>query len=168
MLAMSITGEVRRPGVVSAACAMLALGGLLYAGEIYLAEQRFLQTSSLGGAAGAVATGFHWLVEVAGMFAGVGVAVLAVPAFLGLNWSRAVIWVFGLPMLIWYGLAAFLSLFDTATRGPAYATVWPSWLDTLDTVLTAAAAVLLIGALVGQTVPAADAYFRRDFREKAL
>jgi hypothetical protein len=153
---VSVTGQVRRPGTVTAACVMLVLGGLLYAGEIYRAAQHFFRTTAIGGAVGGVAIGFHWLVEISGIFAGFAVALLAGPAFAGLAWARAVSWVFGLPMLIWYGVATFFnSLID-------------DWVSPLDTALTAAAGVLLILALVCQTVPRSDAYFRRPRRDKAF
>jgi hypothetical protein len=82
-------------------------------------------------------------------------------------------WVFGLPMLIWYGVSTLMSAAGRLVNGPdeadpAWKRIWPSWLDTLDVVLTVAAAALLIGALIGQTVPASDAYFKRRFREKVL
>jgi hypothetical protein len=170
---MSVTGEARRPAVVTAAATMLAVGGVLFAGETYLAEERFFKASDIYGAVGELANLFHRLVEILGIFAGLAVALLAAPAFLGLSWARAVSWIFALPMLIWYGLTASLSALGRMVNGPEnvdpqFRTVWPSWLDTLDTVLTATAAVVLIGALVGQTIPAADAYFRRRYREKVL
>ena len=165
---MSVTGEARRPAVVTAAATMLAVGGMLFAGETYLAEERFFKASDIYGAVGELANMFHRLVEILGIFAGLAVALLAAPAFLGLSWARAASWIFGLPMLIWYGLTASLSAFGRMVNGPDFTAVWPPWLDTLDTVLTATAAVLLVGALVGQTIPAADAYFRRRYREKVL
>jgi hypothetical protein len=146
---------------------MLAAGGLLYAGETYLAAERFSREQEFFGAVGALIGASHWLLEILRIFAGFAVAVLAVPAFLGLNWARAVSWVFGLPMLIWYGVAAFFGGLGTLMGGSdGGGRVWPPWLDTLDTALTVAAAALLIGALVGQTVPAADDYFRRRLGEK--
>ena len=139
---------------------MLASGGLLFAAETYLAETRFFRDPGDWGAVGALWETFHWLIEVLGIFAGLAVAVLAVPAFLGLNWARAVIWVFGLPMLIWYAVTAFLAGLGRLMGGGGSGT------GGLDTALTTTAAVLLIGALIGQTVPASDAYFRRALREK--
>lgn len=168
---MSVTGEVHRPRIVSAACGMLAAGGLLFAGETYLAGVRYFKVADFWGAAGVLIDVFHRLAEILGIFGGLAVAVLAAPAFLGLSWARAVSWMFGLPMLIWYAVTGSASavgrmLNGPAATDPAWQQVWPSWLDTLDVALTVAAAVLLIGALVGQTVPRADAYFRRGLREK--
>jgi hypothetical protein len=153
---MSVTGEVHRPRIVSAACGMLAAGGLLFAGETYLAGVRYFKVADFWGAAGVLIDVFHRLAEILGIFGGLAVAVLAAPAFLG---------------LIWYAVTGSASavgrmLNGPAATDPAWQQVWPSWLDTLDVALTVAAAVLLIGALVGQTVPRADAYFRRGLREK--
>jgi hypothetical protein len=184
---MVVTGEIgrRRPGVVTAAGAMLATGGALFALESYLAQQKYFtdgetyvkaaadgvikNDTAWAGVGGAI----HLFMQVIGVFAGLALVVLAVPALRGWGWARAVSWIFGLAILFWYGFLASVGALGFVLSGDApprtdppeltrrFDEAWPPWLTTLDTVLMVAVAVLLIGALVGQTVPAADAYFRR-------
>jgi uncharacterized membrane protein YgdD (TMEM256/DUF423 family) len=181
-----LTGRVprrRRPPIVAAACGMLAAGGALFAGEVYLSSEGYFTEVRAWAQAGLddwfaeYSVSIHWMMEVVGMFVGLALFVLAVVAFSGRGWARAVSWLFGLPILLWYGLqVSFFALSLTfASTGPPPSSAspeyfrrleaaWPSWLDTLDTVLKVAVAVLLMAALVGQTLPAADAYFRKRDR----
>lgn len=185
MRRMSVTGEVRRPAIVGAAAAMLAAAGALFAGEAYLSQEKYftdMGTYEQAAADGiikndtawaAVGVVIHWGMQIVGVFFGLALVALAVPAFLGRSWARAVGWIFGLPVLLWYGFLASVGALGMAFAGDGpestdppelarrFAEAWPPWLETLDTVLMVAVAALLIGALVGQTVPAADAYFRR-------
>jgi hypothetical protein len=175
-----------RPPAVVAASAMLATGGALFALEMYLAGRKYFTevdtydqavadhaTPNLhDNAIVAVPMLGHRLLQVVGVFAGVALVALAIPAFFGWNWARAVSWILGLPALLWYGLVASVAALGLALGGGGASQVddelsrrldaaWPPWLDSLDTVLMVTVSVLLIGALVCQTVPAADRYFRR-------
>ncbi|MEU8814727.1 hypothetical protein [Actinoplanes sp. NPDC048796] len=186
---MDTTGRVRRPGIVGLACGMLAAGGVLFAAEVklsgdkYFTDMRTYEQAAHDGviendtAWAAAGVTIHWTMTVVGVFVGLALAVLAVLAFFGLSWARVVSWVFGLPILLWYGVLALLNfpvvsvVGDVAEPDPARAELarrleeaWPSWLGTLDVVLMVSVSVLLIAALVCQTVPAADAYFRRNAR----
>jgi hypothetical protein len=164
---------------------MLAAGGALFASEMYLSQEKYF--SDMGTYARAANdhivdndTAFaafgvviHLGMEIVGIFVGLALLVLAVVAFLGKSWARAVSWLFGLPVLLWYGLLASLDALSLvfAGGGPQdtappeltrrFNEAWPPWLNTLDTVLIVAVAVLLMAALVCQTVPIADAYFKK-------
>jgi hypothetical protein len=181
-----VTGA--RPAVVTAACGMLAAGGALFAGEVLLSGDKYFTNMSTYEQAAhdkiidnetafaGVGVVIHGAMTAIGVLVGAALVVLAVVAFSGHGWARAVSWIFGLPVLLWYGLLAALSALSLVFSGdggggnqPAelirrYDEAWPPWLDTLDVVLMVLVAVLLIGALVGQTIPAADAYFRRRSR----
>ncbi|XVV10252.1 hypothetical protein ACQP2X_36180 [Actinoplanes sp. CA-131856] len=172
--------KMPRPKIVVAACGMLAAGGVLFAGEVmlsadkYFTDMRTYERAVRDGivendtAFAAVGVTIHLAMAAVGVLAGVALVVLALAAFGGRDWARAVAWFFGLPVLIWYGILAVLyfmaGLFgggEARTElGPRFDEAWPPWLDALDAGLMVAVSVLLVGALVGQTVPAADAYYR--------
>lgn len=179
-----LDGIRRRPPAVIAAAGLLGAAGALFAGEVLLSGDKYftdMRTFERAAADRIVPndTGFaafgvliHWTMTTVGAFTGFVLVVLAVFTFFGRSWARAVTWLFGLPILLWYGGLAALNFLagalagDTPNPDPAelirrYAEAWPPWLDTLDTGLMAAVTVLLLGALVTQTVPAADAYFRK-------
>jgi len=184
------TGRVprrRRPLIVSAACGMLAAGGALFAGETYLSQEEYFAEVRAWAQTGRddwfaeYSVSIHWVMEVVGMFVGLALFVLAGVALSGRSWARAVSWLFGLPILLWYGAQVSFSALSLtfASTGPQQSNAspeyvrqleaaWPSWLDTLDTVLAVAVVVLLMAALVGQTTPTADAYFKkRDRAQRA-
>jgi predicted DNA repair protein MutK len=180
-----VAGFRRRPPVVIAAAGLLGAAGALFAGEVllsgdkYFTEMRTFEQAAADRivpndtAFAAFGVLIHWIMTVVGVFTGAVLVVLAVFIFFGRSWARVVTWLFGRPILLWYGVLAALTFLagavagDTPNPDPAelirrYTEAWPPWLDTLDTTLMAAVTVLLIGALVSQTVPAADAYFRTD------
>jgi hypothetical protein len=164
---------------------MLAAGGALFAGEVLLsADKYFTDMSTYEQAArdkiiendsgfAAVGVGIHLAMTAVGVFVGAALVVLALVAFSGQGWARAVSWIFGLPVLLWYGILGAISFVGSALVGDTpddlasdeltrrFDAAWPPWLDALDAALMAVVAALLIGALVCQTVPAADAYFRK-------
>ncbi|WP_146246820.1 hypothetical protein [Actinoplanes xinjiangensis] len=90
-------------------------------------------------------------------------------------------------MLIWYGVLATVHLALPSLLGPGpveptppdlvdptsleltqrYEQGWPGWLDMLDIVLMVSVPLVLLTALVSQTVPTADAYFRLRRRRTA-
>jgi vacuolar-type H+-ATPase subunit I/STV1 len=167
------------------ACSMLAAGGALFAGEVRLSGDKYFTDMSTYDQAisdgivkndtafAAIGVTIHWAMTVVGVFVGAALVVLALLAFFGQSWARAVSWIFGLPVLLWYGGLASLYILghvltgDVQAAGPAeldrrFDAAWPSWLNTFDVLLMAAVAVLLIAALVCQTVPAADRYFRKQ------
>jgi hypothetical protein len=173
-----------RPSIVTAASCMLGVGGALFAGEVslsadsYFTGMRTYEQAVHDGIVGndtafaAVGVAIHVVPAVIGIFAGAALVVLALFTAFGQGWARAISWVFGLPILLWYGVLAVLRYVAGAISGsvedpdPAelarrYEQAWPEWRNTLDAGLMVAVAALLITALVCQTVPAADAYFRR-------
>jgi uncharacterized membrane protein YgdD (TMEM256/DUF423 family) len=176
--------ERRRPAVVTVASGLLAAGGAMFAGEVLLSVNKYFtdmkvyeQAASDGivsndSGFAAIGVGVHLVMATVGIFTGIALVVLAVFTFAGQNWARAVGWIFGIPVLLWYGgLAALTFLANLLSAGdvdptPAelarrYDQAWPPWLDTLDVVLMVLVSAALVTALVGQTVPTADTYFRR-------
>jgi hypothetical protein len=163
---------------------MLMTGGALFAGEMWLSQEKYftdmrtyeratadhiVENDTAFAAFGVV---IHWGMEIVGVFVGLALVVLAMVAYFGRGWARAVSWLFGLPILLWYGLQASLGALSVVFAGGGphgtdppelarrFDQAWPPWLNTLDTVLMVAVAVLLMAALVFQTVPAADRFFR--------
>lgn len=175
---------ISRPTLVIFAAAMLATGGALFAGEVLLSTDRYFTGMRVyeqaaaddvienEGAFGAVGVVLHVYPAALGVIIGCGLVFLAFFTAIGHNWARAVSWIMGVPVLFWYGALAilylalwFLSDPVTANSMPPeltrrYEQAWPGWLDTLDNALMISVPLVLLTALVCQTVPAADTYFR--------
>jgi hypothetical protein len=182
-MSVSVTPR-RRPAVVIAAAGMTAAGGALFAAEVLLSGDKYftdMRTYERAAADkvvdndtafAAVGVVIHGAMTAVGVLAGIALVVLAVLTFFGQSWARAVSWILGLPVLLWYGGLAALNFLASALAGDVrntdptelirrYDEAWPPWLNTLDGGLMAAVAALLIAALVCQTIPAADVYFRK-------
>ena len=180
------TPHHRRPGPTIAAGVLLASGGALFAAEVLLSGDRYFTDMTTyeqairdgivenDTAFAAVGAALHLTMTVIGVFVGAALVVLALFTAFGQGWARAVSWLFGLPVLIWYGILAVLYFLAGALGGsvadtepdPAELTrrleeAWPPWRNTLDVVLMVLVAVLLVAALVLQTAPGAGARFRR-------
>ncbi|XVU23047.1 hypothetical protein ACQPZJ_38155 [Actinoplanes sp. CA-054009] len=176
--------KMSRPGIVVAAGGMLAAGGVLFVGEVLLSAGEYFTGMSTYERAvrdgivendmafAGVGVTIHLAMAAVGVLVGIALVVLAFASFAGLAWARAVSWVFGLPVLIWYGGLAVVAFVAAALTGEVanpdpveltrrFDAAWPGWLGTLDAGLMAAVSVLLTAAIVCQTVPVADAYFRR-------
>ncbi len=175
---------VRRPPVVIVAAGMLALGSALLMGEVLLSMDKYFtgmhvyeQAASDGliehhGGFAAIGATVHLLPGLLGAVIGFGLMVLAPFNGFGHNWARAVSWILGTPVLLWYGALAIVNVLLSAVPEPSGADVvppeltrrfeqeWPGWLDSLDTGLVVLVPLALLCALVCQTVPTADAYFR--------
>jgi uncharacterized membrane protein YgdD (TMEM256/DUF423 family) len=188
--ALTATRQQKRPTIVTAAGAMLATGGALFAGEVllsagkYFTDETTYETAAADGivkntgAYAAFGGSLHVVMTILGVFAGVALVLLAAFAAFGHNWARAVSWIFGAPILLWYGalasihaLGLLLSSSGTGNTDPPelarrFDEAWPPWLNILDVVLMILVAVLLLAALVCQTVPAADAYFRKERQDR--
>lgn len=149
---MHVTTRARRPAIVTLACAMLSAGGALFAAEVKLSGDKYftgLRTYEQAIRDGviendtawaAVGVTIHWAMTVVGVFAGAALVVLAALAFSGRSWARAVSWVFGLPVLLWYGIVAILNFPVLSVSGGggdpdpgsaalarSFEQAWPSW-----------------------------------------
>lgn len=172
----------RRPAVVTVAGALLAAAGAMFAGEVllsaskYFTDMRVFEQAAQDGiventtAFAGVGSSIHLLMTVVGVFAGVVLVALAAFTLAGQAWARVVSWIFGVPILLWLAGVGFLSLLGHLLAGDdpqptaltrRFQEAWPAWLNVLDVLLMVLVVVALLAALVCQTIPAADAWFRR-------
>jgi hypothetical protein len=147
------TSRIRRPRIVIAAAVLLACGGALVLAEAASAARTYLDGPALHDhtLAGDMGVAMTYVVAAAfGAGFGTGLLFSALFTALGRNWARTAGWCLGFPVLLFYG---FRTVFNAVTG------FWTE-LDRLDVTLMIAIPVLLVAALVCQTAPRADAWFR--------
>ncbi|GAA4608302.1 hypothetical protein BJY16_006770 [Actinoplanes octamycinicus] len=170
-----------KPSVVMVAASLLAAGGALFTAEVLLSAKRYFTGMAVYEQAiadGLIRNDMAWsafgvaahLVPAAiGVLIGAGLVFLAFFTGLGHNWARAVGWMLGFPVLLWYGVLGVLHAALPSAAGtvdpPELARrlerAWPDWYTTLDVTLMVVVPLVLVTALVCQTVPRADSYFRQ-------